>query len=422
MNSGKETIQSLKNQIEIFEKERQSIENNEKLFQSLVETAVGDIGQDFFDNIVIKLSEWLNAECIIIGQLVDENVVEGFPMYLDGEIIHGFTYHLKNTPCDLTTKKGYCVYEDNLKQLFPDSKDVQDLQALGYVGTALYNKDGEPNGVLCAMSRHKLKLPPQAEGIMKIVGARITSEIERKKIQKRLELSEKELKISNASKDKFFSIIAHDLKTPFNALMGFSELLIKTEKNNLNEVKRYSQLIYTVSNQAYSLLNNLLDWSLSQTNGLKFSPEIIPFRELAIQLIAYFHSLAENKQISIEMKIEEDISLFADKNMINTILRNLISNALKYTPEGGSVILSATRATDGVHISITDTGIGIGPEALKHLFKIEESASTKGLDNEKGTGLGLILCKDFVDFHKGRIWAESEPGKGSTFNFTIPYD
>ena len=197
MNSEKEIIQSLQNQIDIFKKERQSFEYNEKMFHALVETAVGDIGQDFFDNIVIKLSEWLNAECVIIGQLVEDNIVEGFPMYLDGEIIHGFTYHLKNTPCDLTTKKGYCVYEDSLNQLFPESKDVQDLQALGYVGTALYNKNGEPNGVLCAMSRHKLELPPQAEGIMKIVGARITTEIERKKTQRRLELSEKELKISN---------------------------------------------------------------------------------------------------------------------------------------------------------------------------------------------------------------------------------
>ncbi|MFW5886434.1 MAG: sensor histidine kinase, partial [Bacteroidota bacterium] len=340
MKSEVETIQSLKNQIETFKKERQFFKNNEKLFQSLVETAVRDIGQDFFDNIVIKLSEWLNAECVIIGQLVDENTVEGFPMYLDGEIIHGFTYHLENTPCDLTTKKGYCVYEDNLKQLFPKSKDVQDLQAIGYVGTALYNKNGEPNGVLCAMSRHKLKLPPQAEGIMKIVGARITSEIERKKIQKRLELSEKELKISNAAKDKFFSIIAHDLKSPFNALMGFSELLIKrTEENCLNEIKRYSNLIYTVSNQAYSLLNNLLDWSLSQTTGLKYSPEVISVKELTTQLISYFQSVVHGKKITIETNIGDDISLFADKNMINTILRNLISNALKYTPKRGIVTI-----------------------------------------------------------------------------------
>ena len=421
MSTEIEIVQSLQRQVDLLMNEKKAFKENEKLFHALVETAVGDIGQDFFNNIVIKLSEWLNAECIIIGQLVEENKVEGFPMYLDGEIIHGFTYNLKDTPCDLTSKKGYCVYEDNLKQLFPKSKDVQDLQALGYVGTALYNKRGEPNGVLCAMSRRKLQLPPQAEAIMKIVGVRITSEIERIKAQKELELSDNELKISNASKDKFFSIIAHDLKTPFNSLLGFSELLNKAiQKNDFDKIKKYAQFIQTISKQSYSLLNNLLDWSLATTNEMKFYPEKINFNEFSREIINYYNSIAQNKKITIDTKIVNNLEFFADRNMLNTILRNLVSNAIKYTPEDGVITISAFSNNKEVEISIIDTGIGIETDTLKKLFKIEESVCTRGLNNEMGTGIGLVLCKDFVEKHKGKIWVESEVGQGSTFKFTIP--
>jgi signal transduction histidine kinase len=421
MSSEKELIYTLQSQVDILMKEKKAFEQNEKMFHALVETAVGDIGQDFFNNIVIKLSEWLSAECIIIGQLVEENKVEGFPMYLDGEIIHGFTYNLKNTPCDLTSKKGYCVYEDNLKQLFPKSKDVQEMRALGYVGTALYNKNGDPNGVLCAMSRNKLQLPPQAESIMKIVGARITSEIERIKAQNELELSEKELRILNASKDKFFSIIAHDLKAPFNSLLGFSEVLInKIQKNDFDQVKKFAHLIHTVSKQSYALLNNLLDWSLSRTDGMKFNPMKINLNELLNANIKYFKSIVQDKKITIDSTIKNDIEIFADRNMLNTILRNLVSNAIKYTPQDGVITISACTSNNELIISIMDTGIGIEAEIIKKLFKIEESVSTKGLNNENGTGLGLLLCKDFVEKHKGKIWVESEVGKGSTFSFTLP--
>jgi len=421
MTSEKEKFQTLQRQFNLIMDEKKAFEENEKLFQALVETAVGDIGQDFFNNIVIKLSEWLNAECIIIGQLVKENKVEGFPMYLDGEIIHGFSYNLKNTPCDLTSKKGYCVYEDNLTQLFPKSKDVQDLQALGYVGTALYNKRGEPNGILCAMSRRKLQLPPQAESIMKIVGARITSEIERIKAQKELELSEKKLRISNASKDKFFSIIAHDLKSPFNSLIGFSKLLNDAiEKNNSKNIEKYAQVIQNVSKQSYSLLNNLLDWSLATTNEMKFYPEVIKFKEFSNGIIDYYNTIAHNKKITIDTQIVNDLELFADKNMLNTILRNLLSNAIKYTPDYGEITISALSKNKEIVISIIDSGIGIGADTLKKLFKIEETVCTRGLNNEKGTGIGLILCKEFVEKHKGKIWAESQVGLGSTFKFAIP--
>ena len=421
MNTEKEEILTLQKRIEILENEKIGFKNNEQMFHALVETAVGDIGQDFFNHIVIKLSEWMKAECVIIGKVLDGNRVEALPMYLDGKIIHGYSYELKGTPCDLTTKKGFCTYENNVINLFPEDKDLVDIKAEGYVGAALYNKNGEPNGVLCAISRNKLDLPPQAEDIMRIIGARVTSEIERTKTQTALKISERKLKESNMSKDKFFSIIAHDLKAPFNSLLGFSELLVKEiQSNNLVYIKKYAHLIHKVSNQSYSLLNNLLDWSLAQTGGMKFNPEKVNFTEMSNELIDYFNNIAQNKKISIKSTINSNLELVADRNMLTTIIRNLLSNAIKYTPQDGEITISATKDIKETNISIKDTGVGIKTEDLGKLFKIEEASSTRGTENEKGTGLGLILCCDLVEKHNGKIWVESKVGSGSLFSFTIP--
>ncbi|MFA9389004.1 MAG: sensor histidine kinase [Prolixibacteraceae bacterium] len=406
--------------MEILKKEKAAFESNEKMFHALVETAVGDIGQDFFNNIVIKLSEWLNAECVIIGQIVRDNVVEGFPMYLDGEIIQGFSYTLDGTPCDLTSKKGYCVYTDEVIKSFPTSKDLIEINAKGYVGTALYNKAGEPNGILCAMSRTKLNLPPQAEDIMRIVGSRITAEIERIKVQTALEISESNLRNANASKDRFFSIISHDLKSPFNSLLGLSEMLVDDVKNKkYNEISSYANQIHDVSSQSYVLLQNLLDWSLTQTGNISYHPEQIKLYELANEVITFLSVLASQKKIKLNASISPDLAVIADRKMLTTILRNLVSNAIKYTQTGGVITLTASLANDKIKMSVSDTGVGIAPKNLEKLFKIENNYSTSGTENESGTGLGLILCKEFTKRHNGDIWVESELGKGSTFNFTI---
>lgn len=411
----------LQDQINELTREREAFINKEKMFHALVETAVGDIGEDFFNNIVRKLSEWLNAECVIIGQLVRDNVVEGFPMYLDGQIIQGFSYNLKGTPCDLTSKKGYCIYPTDVISFFPESKDLIDLNIAGYVGTALYNKQNEPNGILCAMSRTQLNLPPQAEDIMRIVGSRITAEIERIKIQKAFEISEAKLRKANAAKDRFLTIIAHDLKTPFNSLIGYSELLIEDIQNkNFEKIDIYAHHINKVSSQTFNLLKNLLEWSLTQTGNTSCNPEYFKLLDITNEVIAFQTDFADQKKISLSSTIPDMLIVFADKNMITTIIRNLISNAIKYTNVGGKISLSAIADQEKTKITVTDTGIGITDRNLDKLFRIDENFSTAGTANEKGTGLGLILCKEFTESHHGEIWVESEVGKGSIFSFTIP--
>ncbi len=245
---------------------------------------------------------------------------------------------------------------------------------------------------------------------------------EKRQQEKELMEAHRKLKQLNETKDKFFSIIAHDLKSPFTSLMGFSKLLVtEIENKNFNNVAEYAQIIHDVTTQTLTLLNNLLEWSLTQTGMVTFDPEKINIAELSNKLINYFNNLAQSKKITISFTIDSDIELFADENMLTTIIRNLVSNALKYTSKGGVITISATVDNNETKFSIMDTGIGINSEDLEKLFKIEDTISTLGTNNEKGTGLGLILCKNFIERHNGKIWVESEFGKGSIFNFTIPH-
>jgi signal transduction histidine kinase len=415
------SYEALVEENDFLKKEVEAFKKNERLFEALVQTTIGDVGEDFFNNIVIRLSEWLNVDCVMIGQLETQNIVECSPMYLDGEFVKNYTYKLKDTPCDLTTKKGYCAYIDNVRDTFPKAKDLKDMNARGYMGTALYNKKGQANGVLCVISRKKLELPPQCETIIRIVGSRITSEIERIKAVKALEVSEKNLKKAIASKDRLFSIISHDLRTPFNALIGFSKLLMtKIHDLDVEKTKKYIKIIHDVSSETYYLLTNLLDWTLTQTNEIKFNPSQYNLSELVNETVSTQRYFAQQKKIDLNVSVGENISIVVDHNMFSAILRNLISNSVKFTPQDGKISISATTDTKKTTIIVSDTGVGITAPDLKKLFKPEISFSSVGTDNEHGAGLGLNLCKELVKKHGGEIWVNSKTGKGSDFCFTIP--
>lgn len=414
-------MESLQEEVSRLRKENEAFKKNEKLFQALVASAVGNIGQDFFDNIVSSLSEWLNAQCIIIGQTDKNNRVEAVPMYLDGEIIHGYSYDLDGTPCELTSKKGFCFYPNDIISKFPTDKDLVDIKAEAYIGTALYNNDGEHSGVLCAISREKMQLPPEAEKIMKIVGTRITAELERKKNRLALEASEANLKAANATKDKLFSIISHDLTSPFNNIMLISQILLDDIKTgDLDELEIKVQIMFDSSNQTCGLLKNLLDWSLTQIKGMKYSPLPLNLYEICGDVILSISNLADQKDIPIISTVPNDIALTADKNMLRTIIRNLIGNAIKYTNKNGGIFVSATRDNEKTTICVTDTGVGIKPEVIENIFDFGNQNTTLGTNKEKGSGLGLTFCKEFIEKHGGKIWVESEIDKGTVFRFTIP--
>ena len=230
-----------------------------------------------------------------------------------------------------------------------------------------------------------------------------------------------ELKDLNASKDKFFSIIAHDLKNPFNTIIGFSELL-NEEINSESTVKskEYAAMINTSAVQTYKLLENLLDWASSQRGNISFEPGPINLSELLTEEINILYDMAGKKNIELSITCPANLVLSADKNMIKTILRNLLSNAIKFTFRNGKVELKALLKNNEVQITVSDNGIGMTKKTIVNLFRIDANLSTQGTENEKGTGLGLFLCKEFVEKHGGKIWVESLEGKGSQFTFTLP--
>lgn len=243
------------------------------------------------------------------------------------------------------------------------------------------------------------------------------------KIKQRNRISEQNVALmeSNAEKDKFFSIIAHDLKSPFNSILGFSELLIRqVRERDYEGIDQYADIIQQSSKSAMDLLTNLMEWSKAQTGRMEFNPDAFELNDLMMDSESLFSGAILHKKIRVTNKIPDSTVVFADKNMIRTVLRNLISNAIKFSKEDGSIVLSVVEKPAEFVISVADEGVGISKENLSKLFRIDENQSTLGTQQEKGTGLGLILCKELIEKQSGKIWVESEPGKGSTFYFTLP--
>ncbi len=244
---------------------------------------------------------------------------------------------------------------------------------------------------------------------------------ERKEAEQALMEREKQLRHVNATKDKFFTILSHDLKNPLNGIIGFSKLVQSNlEKRNYQKAERFTKIISRTSEQTMALLSNLLDWSRTQRGKVAFEPEKIDMRDLIEEVAEFIDSTARQKNIFINTSQIENCFVYADRNMMQTIIRNLLTNAIKFTHPGGKVEVRAEKSANETIISVSDTGIGMTKETAENLFSITDTYSKKGTNNEKGTGLGLILCKEFVEKHKGKIWVQSQPGTGSTFYFSLP--
>lgn len=243
------------------------------------------------------------------------------------------------------------------------------------------------------------------------------------KEQKRriIENDNKELQNVNATKNKLISVMAHDLRNHFNAILGFSNILKEADFNlNSKEGKQYINILNEQAEDTNNLLESLLMWSRTQSNQIIFMPEKIDLEVLFAETLESLKNIGKIKNIKINYSINVQNELLADKNMLTTILRNLVSNSIKFTPSKGSIDIIALERLDNFEFIVKDNGIGLKEENKKTLFKQEVKKSTPGTNNEKGTGLGLLLCKEFIEKHKGEIWVNSKPGKGSEFIFTIP--
>ncbi len=245
------------------------------------------------------------------------------------------------------------------------------------------------------------------------------------KLNEEINMQTRSLKQLNATKDKFFSIIAHDLKSPFSSVFGLTESLLEDHVSmDIAQRQLFIERLYDSSKQIYRLLENLLTWARIQREGMTLNKERFSICGLINGIKTLLQESIKRKNLTLKINSSDECEIEADKNMIETVIRNLLSNAVKFTPNGGEITISTeirkAPKNSGLLFTIHDNGVGIPPEAKDKLFTLTENVSTTGTEQEAGSGLGLILCKEFIEMHGGKIWAESEPGKGSTFYFTIP--
>lgn len=238
----------------------------------------------------------------------------------------------------------------------------------------------------------------------------------------KLKNSERLLKEANATKDKFFSILAHDLRSPLGSMMNLTQLF-HLQYDNQTDARRkeFIRMILSASQQVYALLENLLQWSRSQSHRLQIFPVYMEVEELFRSNRELLGNLAEEKQINIHMEVQPGLGVRGDKNMLTTIIRNLLSNAIKFTDEGGSIWLKAQKIADEkIRMQIIDNGVGMPGEISRNLFNAKVPTTSRGTQNETGTGLGLLVCNEFVKLHNGQIGVDSKPGKGTVFTVELP--
>jgi len=315
------------------------------------------------------------------------------------------------------------VIGNNMVDFFAEEKDYQ--RAVELI-TEVIETHKSGNFEFMYKSKNKIPFPVEHTYVPLLRNNKVYAiQLVMRDITERKE-AEEALKESNKTKDKFFSIIAHDLKSPFNSLLGYSEILNNDYHNySSKEKKSFIGIIHEGLQNTLKLLDDLLLWAWTQKGTIAYHPKKINLYSIVKETSELLSQSIEKKSIQLINRITDNIYVEADKDMLATIIRNLLSNALKFTNKHGKITISADiqeeKHNKFVTIKVNDTGVGIAKELQKTLFDIGENISTKGTENEKGTGLGLILCKEFVDIHGGEIWVESEEGKGSSFFFSIPY-
>ena len=346
-----------------------------------------------------------------------------------------FPYYRDNfsaKPTDRKFSSGLTEYVIKSKEtLFLDKEKIRhfvrkgliaslDTPVTGWLGVPLVIHENIGGAIVIKEYNDENILTYDAKEIMEMVSYPISRAIERAIVDNERKKYTEKLQELNKAKDKFFSIISHDLKSPFNSILGFTEIL--KEQSSLLEDQEREQIfnsLYNSTRNTYNLLNNLLQYSKFQVGLVEFKPSPISLMQVVKENINILEGTALKKQIYLKNCLKKDIVVSSDGEMLNSILRNLINNAIKFTKESGEISISALEENDFVKIRIKDTGVGMSAETLANLFKMDARKSTPGTNKEEGTGLGLLLVKEFVEKNGGQIFVESEVGRGSEFSFTL---
>jgi PAS domain S-box-containing protein len=373
----------------------------------------------------LSLSKVVYADNFFIALMNDKSSLFNFPYFVD-------KFDTTPLPTSMGKSCSSYVYRTVRPFLF-SQQEFERLENLGeveLVGSASPSWVGIPLqtpskilGVMVLQHYEKENIYTEEDvKFLASIGGQIAFAIERKLAESEIKLKNELLQTVNSEKDKFFSILAHDLRGPLSAFVEATKIITEEVQNmSIEEIKDITLSMTQSATGIYSLLENLLEWSRLQRGVMNFTPEKLNIKSRFDVCISVLSESAKKKGIVIETSVNENLEINADKHMFDTIVRNLISNALKFTKSGGIVSISAFyQKENSIEIKISDTGIGMTPELINKLFRIDEKTSRPGTDGEPSTGLGLLLCKEFIEKHGGKIRVESEVGKGTTFAFILP--
>ncbi len=398
----------------------ESEEQNRKLIEVLEE---GILFQD--ENNIIRVAN--SSACRILG--LSEDQLLGKSAYdEDWKIIHedGTLFKNEEQPSIITLSTGIPssqiimgIYKSdktlswlslNAHPIFAEGKTKPAGVVVSFSDVTKRKKiEDELNNYIGELKRNKELLEKNSREILET--------------NKKLKKSEQQLLRLNADKDKFFSIISHDLRSPFDALIGLSSIILDDyDELSDEEIKRYAGNINDASKHLLEFVDKLLQWSRIQSGRIEYNPSFFDVSDKISRIKDLLKMNAAGKNILLDYNNSSTLKVYADPDMIRTALQNLVSNAIKFTPKGGKIILSSEEEDGFVKLSVKDNGVGMNEEKVGNLFKIEKNISTPGTIGEKGTGLGLILCKELIEKNGGAIYVESSPGVGTTFSFTIPKD
>lgn len=315
------------------------------------------------------------------------------------------------------------IEDTQLDERFIDNPTLTgDLNVRFYAGAPLKTSDGHLLGTLCVLDSTPRTLEPKQIDALRTLAKQVMAHLELRKSHRSLQQVNEKLREINSSKDKFFSIIAHDLRAPFHGILGFSEVL-ETEIEDLDEkgIRDIAGYLRSTAHATFRLLENLLQWAMSEGGAIIYRPQDVQIEQVFQTVFEVLGAMAQRKDVALHNDADPKLMVHVDLNMMTSVLQNLTSNAVKFTRSGGHVYLSAQKVGDKIHISVRDTGIGMPEEQIQEFFMRQQPKSNKGTDGEKGTGLGLLLCRQFVEKNNGEVIIESKPNEGTTFTIIIPY-
>ncbi len=417
MELPEKTNQELQREIELLQDQVKKLTNAE-CEQKKTEEALVQERQLYLDLANAQPAGIYRLRVYAIKSLEEQRWLDSTDVPYKFEFINDrFCEIFKKDKADLETNPGYVidyVYEPD-KESFAKKNVEANLNTTPFLWIGRFLIEGE------IIWTHLESLPRKLTNGDTIWTGIFFDITDKKKVEQEIQQKNEELELLNREKDKLFSIIAHDLRGPFSTFMGLTQIMAeRLSKLTLDEIQRMVLSMQSSSSNIYILLENLLQWATVQRGLIAFLPIKVSLSASINETNTIILEAAARKHITISNNIQTDIEVFADKNLLHSILRNLVSNAVKFTPIDGKIYISVSRGQHNVVISIKDSGIGISSEAMKNLFQIGLQNNSCGTEGEPSTGLGLILCKEFVEKHGGTIWAESEEGKGSTFSFSLP--